>query len=429
MIVAILILVALLLIGVPVPLCFVGATVFIVITRDIPITILLPAGYTAIKSVILLAVFFFVLAGELMNLGGIAVRLLDLVNAFISRIKGGLGVVVIVTTAIFGAMSGSSAAALSAIGTIMIPRMEEHGYPRGYAAAVATLSAPLALLIPPSISLVLIGWVTQISIAACFLCTVGPALLLVVAFSLINRWMIRDIPLKLDPKISFKETSKIANVRFWRAAPGLLMPFIILGGIYSGIFTATEAATVAVVYSLPVGFLIYRSLTVRKLGSAFISSATTTAVVIVMLFFIMILSRVLTMENIPQKMATFLLGISDNKYIILLLVSVFLLLLGMLIDDASGIILASPLLMPVMMEIGVHPLHFVAIVTTNLTMGTMTPPTAPMLYFGIRIGGVTLQQIFKPAMTLLLLGNLPVVIATVYWPDLSLFLPRLLGYT
>jgi tripartite ATP-independent transporter DctM subunit len=238
----------------------------------------------------------------------------------------------------------------------------------------------------------------------------------------------REPGLELSPKQSFKERVKTIGVNTRHAAFGLFAPFIILGGIYGGIFTPTEAAAVAAVYAIPVGFFVYHALSREKLIDCIIKSASQTGMIMVMLYCMMMLSRIYIMENVPQHIATFLTGISENKYVILLMVNVFLLIIGMLMDDASGVLLCAPLLFPVVTSIGVHPFHFAAIIGTNLGMGNITPPCAPLLYFAQSLGDVGFDKVIKPAIILIVFGFFPVVLLTTYLPELSLFLPRLAGF-
>ena len=415
--------------GVPVAMSFGAMTLFLVTWFHMDPGFLIPTAFYKIKSVILLAIPFFIMVGGLMGTGGLAIRLIDLVDAFVGRIKGGLGAVTVAACAMFGAIGGTCSAAVAAIGTVMIPRMEEHGYPRGHATALVSCASILGQLIPPSVPMILFAMVTMQSVPGCWLATVGPGVLTIIIFSIFNYFMVRNLPtLVLRPKLGFTEQTKVVGKATYSSALALLLPVIVLGGVYGGITTPTESACIAVLYVIPISLFIYKALTVRDLGRAFISTATTTGVLVIMLFFIMITSRILTLELIPQQMASALIALSPNKYVILVMVNVFLLLIGMLMDDISGTILTAPLLFPVMMAIGVHPLHFAAITGVNLGLGNVTPPTAPILYLGGRIGNCPIEKYIKPALILMWGGMLPVLIATTYWPELSLFLPRLAGY-
>jgi tripartite ATP-independent transporter DctM subunit len=247
-------------------------------------------------------------------------------------------------------------------------------------------------------------------------------------FCILNFFMTRKMPLKLLPKATAGEQIREIGRSTWKATLALLLPLIILGGIYGGIATPTESACVSVLYVIPVSMFVYKALTLKKLGQAFVSAATTTGVLIIMLFFVMINTRIMTMEQIPQEMAARIMEISSNKFVILLLVNIFLLVIGMIMDDISGTILAASLLFPIMQKVGIHPLHFAAILGVNLGLGNVTPPTAPILYLAGRIGNCQIEEYIMPALKLMVGGLIPVVIATTYWADLSLFLPRLFGF-
>ncbi len=422
-----LILIVLLAIGVPVPFCFMAAVLFLIVMHNYSFEFLLPVAFYSLNSLTLLAVPFFIMAGGLMGSSGIAERLANIATALVGRTKGGLGGATVVACAIFGAVAGTCSAAVAAIGSIMIPRMEAEGYPKGHATGLVTCASVLGQLIPPSVPMILFAWVTRLSVATCFLSTVGPGLLQLIFFIIVNWWMCRKIPtIKVYTPVGISEQIRQVVDAARKGFFALVAPIIILGGIYGGFTTPTEAATITVLYTILAGFLIYRTLTIKELGRTLFTTATTTGVVILMVFFVQILSRIYTMENVPHRLIEILTGISDNKYVILAMVNVFLIILGMLADDFSGTLLAAPLLFPVMKHIGVNPYHFAAIMGTNLGLGNMTPPCAPILYLGGRIGNCSFDKMIKPATIFMIFGNLPVVIITTYWPDLSLFLPRLI---
>lgn len=423
-----LILIILLTLGVPLSLCFGGALLFMTFFARISMISLLLWGFNQIMNPILLTIPLFILSGGVMSESGIAKSLLDFVNAFIGRIKGGLGVVAVVTCAIIGAISGSGFTGIAATGPILIPRMVEEKYPRGYATALITCSSILGLLIPPSTILIIYGWVTGTSILACFLSTVGPGLLIVLTFSIINLFSVRKMPLILEIPMNFKQKRKKIAVSTWQAIPALSMPVIILGGIYGGVFTPTEAAAVAVIISLPIGFLIYRGLKMKNFYKIVKESATSVGTIMVMILVALMLSQTFVMLQIPQAIIKFMFGITTNKYLLLFMINILLFIIGMLVNDATGMVLAAPLLLPLVKELGVTPVQFAAIMGTNLAMGGVTPPYASILYLGMRVGKVGFTEILKPTMKFIIFGYVPVVFLTTYWPELSLFLPRLLGF-
>ena len=239
---------------------------------------------------------------------------------------------------------------------------------------------------------------------------------------MVGRYPVR----KPRPWGSVRQVGREAVHTGWRALPALLMPVLILGSIYGGIATPTEAAAVAVVYAIPVGFFIYRGLTPKGLGSGLLQSGTTIGSIMIMLFFAMMLGRIFIMERIPDQLTAFILGVSENYYVVLLMVNLIVIILGMFMDDISTMLITVSLLLPVVTEIGVNPIHFAAVLTTNVMMGCYTPPMAPMIYIGQRIGGVTFPEMFKTSMMLVIFGYLPVLIVVTYWPALSLWLPKLI---
>jgi len=422
----IVILVGLIVLGVPVPFCFMAAVLFLFVLGNYDPMFIMATGFHKINSMAVLCILFFILMGGIMSSGGIAARLVAISDSILGRTKSGLGTVSIVSCAIFGAIAGTCSAAVAAIGSIMIPRMLDRGYPRGQATALVAAPSVLGQLIPPSVPMVLYAWVTWQSVAACFLSTVVPGIIMVFLYSGVNWMMCRNLPIRTLPAAPLGETIRNFGGAVYKGFFALLMPLIVLGGIYGGVFTPTEAACIATLYCLLVGFFIYRTLDFNRFKQAFTETITTTGVIILMVFFVMILSRMYIMEMVPQRLISMLIGMTENKYAILLMVNVFLLLLGMLMDDFSGTLLAAPLLFPLMKEIGIHPVHFAAILGTNLGLGNKTPPTAPILYLAGRIGNCPIDQLIKPQLIFIFTCSIPVVFLTTYVPALSLWLPHLL---
>ncbi len=414
--------------GVPLPYCFGGALMVMYFIGDVTMKGMMLWGVQQLSNPILLAIPLFVLAGTIMSQSGIAASLLRFVNVFVGHVRGGLGVVAAVSCAIIGAISGSGLTGIAAIGPLLIPEMEKRGYPRAYATALVANSSILGLLIPPSVTMILYGWVTDTSIAACFLATLGPGLMIMASFSIMNLWMSRKFPLILDETPSFGKLAGEASRRGARALPALLLPVIILGGIYGGVMTPTEAAAVAVIYSIPVGFLIYRGLKLPNFLSAGREAATAVGTIMVMILFSMILSQMFVYESIPQQMVSAIFSVTENKILLLIFINILLFLVGMVVNDATAIILIAPLLLPLMTALGISPVQFAAIMGVNTAMGGVTPPYASILYLGARVGNVKVTKMIPPAMFLIVTGYVPVVFLTSFWPDLSLFLPRLFGY-
>lgn len=425
---SVVVLIILLTLGVPLPWCFGGALMVMYFVGDTIMKGNILWGVQQLGNPVLLAIPLFVLAGTIMSESGIAASLLRFVSAFIGHIRGGLGVVAAVSCAVIGAISGSGLTGIAAIGPLLIPEMEKRGYPRAYATALIANSSILGLLIPPSVTMIVYGWVTDTSILACFLATLGPGLLIMLNFSIVNLIMARKFPLVLDDKPTFSQLTTEVTKRGIHAFPALLMPVIILGGIYGGVMTPTEAAAVAVIYSVPVGFLIYKGLRWSNFLSAGKEAATAVGAIMLMILFSMILSQMFVMEGIPQKLVGTIFGITEDPSTLLVMILLLLLLVGMVVNDVTAIILIAPLLLPLMGAIGVNPVHFAAIMGVTTAMGGVTPPYASILYLGARIGNVKVTAVIPPAMLLIATGYMPVVILTAFWPDLSLWLPRFFGY-
>lgn len=415
--------------GVPIAFSFLSATIFLVIVKDYDPSFLMSVGFSSLNSVTLLTLPFFIATGYLVTGGSIANRLIDFVNTMVGSMRGGLGVVAVLVSCIFGAISGAAASSVIAIGTVMIPKMEEHGYPRGYSAALISSSAVLSTMIPPSLAMILYAFVTNQSVAACFLATIGPALFLAAAFSIANVVMVRKMPsVKTDPELDLKIKVQNFKKKGRLALGALFLPIMILGGIYGGIMTPTEAAAAAVFYTLIMSMAVYREMSFGKAALLLRSSVATTGTLMIMMFFAAILARIFTMEQVPQQIATSLLSLSSEPIIILLLINLFLILVGMVIDELSAILLVTPLLFPITLELGIHPVHFAAIVGTNLGLGMMTPPMAGILFIGARTAGVTIDKMMKPTFVLIIFCSIPAILLTTFVPDLSLFLPKLAGF-
>src|SRR5690625_1784712 len=418
----------LLTIGVPLPYCFAGGIITMVALGDATMSGAMVYGFGQLASPILLAIPLFVLAGTIMSSSGIAAALLRLVNNFVGGIRGGLGVVATVSCGIIGAISGSGLTGVAAVGSILIPEMEKRGYPRPYAAALIANSSVLGLLIPPSVTMIVFGWVTNTSILASFLATLGPGLLVTLLLCVINIRMSRKFPLILDEPLELKVKVRQSTKNTFVAIPALLMPVLILGGIYGGIMTPTEAAALAVIYALPVGFLIYRGLTMSSLLEAGKEAGTSVGSIMIMILFSLILSQMFVFNNVPQELVNIVFKITDNKSILLVMICVLLFVLGMIVNDITSIILVAPLLMPLMDALQVSPVQFAAIIGVNTALGGVTPPYASILYLAARVGNVRFIHIIKPAMILLFLGYVPVALLTAFWPGLSTTIPSWLGY-
>ena len=419
------ILVVLIVIEFPIAFAFAAASVTLAAVTGRDLALVLPTAFWQTGGFALLALPLFIVAGTVMRSAQISDRLVAVVERVAGRVRGSLGAVTVVSCMVFGAISGSGAAAIAAIGSVMIPKMDEAGYGRGYATALVACSSVLALLIPPSIPMIVFALTAGISVSAAFLSTVGPAIVIAIGFVAINHRFARRHGVDSGRNFVKGRDPSFATVLL-RGGPALLMPVLMLGGIYSGAFTPTEAAAVALVYAIAMGLFVYRTLGMRTLGRAFVESGAVTASVTTILFFLLIFSQLLSLDAIPRKIATAMLSITEDHVLVLLMINLVLLILGMFIDDISGSILAAVILMPVATRIGVDPIHFAAIVGTNLGLGNVTPPCAPLLFVAGSIGGIELRHFIRPALRFMLVGHLPVVLLVTFVPELSLALPSLL---
>jgi len=422
---ALAVIVALILLEVPVAYAFGLGALGFVWASGRSIDYMLPQAFWQIGSFALLALPLFVLAGRLMNASSVAERILAFIDTIVGRVRGGVGAVTVLACMLVGAIAGSGSSAIAAIGSLMIDRMSARGYDRGYAVALVACSSVLAQLIPPSIPMIVFALMTGIPVTAAFLSTLVPGLMIAAAYILLNRFRAPRAEAAAEP---FRPTvfARELGTRFTAAFWALLMPAIILGGIYSGLFTPTEAAAVAVGYVLAIGFVAYRTLTAGAVVEEVVAAARITGSIIVILFALSIMSRAMLLEQIPMEIGTVLTGLSDSPWVSLLILNLVLLLIGMLVDDVSGSIVAAIVLWPVAMKLGLHPIHFAAIVGTNLGLGNVTPPCAPLLFMAGGIGKAKLPHYIKPTLALLVFGHLPVLLLVTFLPDLSLALPRLL---
>ncbi|MBQ2063024.1 MAG: TRAP transporter large permease [Firmicutes bacterium] len=425
--IAFIILIVLLIIGVPVMYCFGASLLYAAFTLGYTATGMFPTIYGKLSSVVLLSIPLFIMAGKIMEHGKIGDALIGFIELFIGRIKGSLAIITAVSSAVFGSICGSGMATLSCIGSLMMPRMKEKRYPMEIAAAVACCSAPLGMLIPPSSLCIVVAWGANLSVTACFLSTLIPGIILTLLISLNAYVMLkrRDI----DKGSGLDEGVRLGQVvgkRTWHALPALLMPFIILGGIYGGIMTATEAAAVAAIYAIPVAVFIYKGISVRGLKDVLLEGGRTTGIIMVMCVMTMALGQILTMEKLPTKLLETLTAVSDNKYVILLMINIFLVLIGMIMDDTCATMLCSPLLIPIGIALGVDPYQMCAILVVNIGMGNVTPPTAPFLYMASGMAGVNAAKAMKPTIMIILFAYIPVLILVTMIPELSTWLPSLI---
>ena len=422
--IAIILICVLLTIGVSVPLAFGGVLILLVYTGGYDPSGFFATGHWKLNSVILLAIPLFIMAGDIMQRGKIAKPIVEIAELLFGHLRGGLSAASVVASGMFGAISGSGAATLTCIGSIIMPHLRKAQYPAGISGAIVISASPLGLLIPPSGAQLLYAWVGQLSVLKCFLATVVPGIILMIMLIIVN-----FIILRKDNNILITDvTDKFFNVLARKSAiatPAILMPVIILGGIYGGIMTPTEAAGVAVIYAIPVGFFIYRGLTLKVFYESLKESSITIGVVMVMIFTVLVASRFLIFEDIPGIAEDFIYSISDDPLVIFLMLNLVMLMIGMLMDDISGILLSASLLLPIAQNAGMDPIHFAAVLGVNLGMGNITPPTAPLLYLGAQVTNVPVRKLIWPTLIFIIFAWMPTLILTTFFPQIALWLPNM----
>ncbi len=375
-----------------------------------------------LDSFSLLAIPFFVLSGELMNRGGIARRLIAFAKTLVGSLPGGLALINVIGAMLMGAIAGSALASASAMGSILGPEMEKEGYDREFGAAVNITSSTTGLLIPPSNVLIVYSLASGgASIAALFLAGYIPGILTGLLLMIVASIWAKKKGYKVGKKSSIKDVFST----FLSAIPSLFLLVIVIGGIVTGIFTATEASAIAVLYTLILGF-VYREIDFDNLPKVILDSVSTTAVVLLLIGASMSMSWVMSFENIPQSISATLLGISDNKIIILLIINLILLFVGIFMDLTPAVLIFTPIFLPVVTKLGMDPVQFGIIMILNLSIGLCTPPVGSVLFVGVGIAKTSIEKVIKPLMPLFLAMIIALFLIT-YIPALSLWLPGLFG--
>jgi tripartite ATP-independent transporter DctM subunit len=378
---------------------------------------------TGLDSFALLAIPLFILAGQLMNRGGIATRLINFAKVMVGMLPGGLAYVNVLAAMLFGAISGSAGAAASAIGGFMTPLMEKEGYPRPFSASVNITSATTGLIIPPSNVLIIYSLASGgVSIAALFLAGYLPGLLTGFMLMLVAGYISFRKKYKVGERVSFIFGVK----KFLDAVPSLLLLVVVMGGIVYGIFTATEASAIAVLYALILA-MVYKEVRIKDLPGILLSSVNTNAIVMLLIATSMAMSWVMSFENIPQLVTAALLSVSDNKIIVLLLINLILLFVGIFMDMTPAVLIFTPIFLPVVTALGVDPTHFGIIMVLNLCIGLCTPPVGSVLFIGCSVAKINIISVIRPLMPFFVAMIIALILIT-FLPDISLWLPRKFGF-
>ncbi|MBS4193077.1 TRAP transporter large permease [Bacillus sp. FJAT-49705] len=412
-----------LLIGVPIAISLgVSALVAIYFGSTLPLDIITQKAFTSLDSFPLLAIPFFMLSGILMGKGGVSKRLLDLATTMVGWMTGGLSMVTIVACMFFAAISGSGPATVAAIGGFMIPAMVARKYDGGFAAAISASAGSIGVIIPPSIPFVLYGVIGSVSVGSLFLAGIIPGLLIgsglmITSYIISKKQGYKPEQVKV---FDFKSVWKATYDAKW----ALLIPVIILGGIYGGIFSPTEAAVVAVVYSLIIGKFVYKELSWQSIFESFLEAVVINATTMIIIGLSVSFAYFMTLEQIPNDISAFLTEFSTNPVIILLAINILLLIVGMFIDTISALVVLTPILLPIVIGVGIDPIHFGVILVANLAIGFITPPLGVNLFVASSVGKVKFESIVS-AIVPFLVSMIICLLVITYVPALSLWLPGL----
>ena len=390
--------------------------------RDI--TLLYRNVYNGIDSFPLMAIPFFMLAGELMNRGGITMRLVEFSQAFMGHLRGGLAHVNVLSSMLFAGLSGSAVADTSALGSMLIPAMEKQGYTRKFAAAITAASSVIGPIIPPSGIMIIYAYVMGESVAALFLAGVIPGAMVGIGLMLMVKFMANkyDFPVATN-KYSWPERGQASIKAFFP----LLTPVIILGGILGGIFTPTEAAAVAVAYALFIGLFVLRTLKISDLSGVITRAGITSSVVLLLVGAAMAFKTVVSLSHAPEQLAAFILTLTSNPLLFLFLINILLFIVGMFLDAGPAIIILGPILGPIFIGLGIDPIHFAIIMSVNLTVGLATPPMGLVLFVASAVSGERVEAIAKAILPFLAV-EIVVIFLITYIPALSMTIPRLTGF-
>lgn len=412
----------LLILGIPVAFSLGIATLFVISFTGIPIIIVFQRMFAGIDSFILICIPLFILMGNIMEKGGIARRIVNFSNLIVGKIKGGLAAVNVLASMFFAGISGSAVADTSSIGAMLIPMMNEEGYDRGFTVAITCTSSTIGLIIPPSNSMILYSFVAGgISIAKLFAAGIIPGILAGIGLIIVAHIISVKQNYPSHPLPSFKEAIKIIR----EALLSLFLVVIIVGGLLGGVFTATEAAVFGAMYAFIITFFIYKELNLRDLPEIFLKTVYTTTMVIFLVANSSAFAYVLAIEEAPRLVASFLLSITTNKYILLFIINIVLLIVGFFMDMSPAILIFTPLLLPIAIDLGLSPIHFGIIMLVNLCIGLCTPPVGAVLFVGLGIAHMKMTQIVKPLL-LFLIPMIIVLLLVTYIEPITMFIPNII---
>lgn len=408
-------------VGVPIFAALGIASILVLISHGVDLLSVPQNLFEALDSFPLMAIPFYVLAGSLMQTGGISRRLMNLANALVGWFRGGLGAASVLTCMFFSTMSGSSSATTAAVGGIMIPAMEKKGYPKNFSAASVAVAGELGAIIPPSLPMIIYGLVANVSVGSMFIAGILPGILIGVTLMLTIVVVAAVKGFDDVAPVSFGVWAKQVAKAFADSGFALMMPLIILGGIYSGIFTATEASVVAVVYGLVVGMFIYREIRLRDLIKVFSDAAVMTGTIMLIVGFASLFAYVLAINQVPQQFGRMIAAIAGNAFGFLLLANGLLFVVGMFMEALAAIVILAPILAPIAASYGIDPIHFGMVMIVNIAIGMVTPPVGVNLFIASQISGLPLEKLIRPLLIFLAVLVIDVLLIS-YIPAISLAL-------
>lgn len=410
-----------------IPIAFVlGASslYYFLFLGNIPLSMIGQKMYSGIDNYILLAIPFFILAGELMNRSKITDALISFSNILVGRIPGALAQINIVASVFFAGITGSGVADTAALGSILIPAMEKEGYTPEYAAAVTVASSVIGPIIPPSVVMVIYSMATGESVGALFAAGYVPGLLVALVLMILSYVYAKKYN---HPRRTNKLPMKEVLYTLKESIIGMMCPVVLVVGIFSGMFTPTEAAVIACIYAIVAGLFLLKTMSLKDVFDSFVSSAVASSVTLLVIAMANLFGQVLAIERIPSLIANFMLGLTSNKYVFLLLLNLFLLFMGMIMDPGASVLILAPIFLPIALTLGIQPLHFAIVMLVNLNLGLITPPVGTCLYVAAPIAKISLERLSKAVMPFVLMEIVALMIMT-FVPEVILFLPRLLGY-
>ncbi|MGB7606528.1 MAG: TRAP transporter large permease subunit [Lutisporaceae bacterium] len=412
----------LLLLNVPIALSLGVSAIIAMIAAGLPLDLFPMTIYAGIGKFTLLAIPFFILAGNTMEKAGISDKLIDLANKVVGHKKGGLAIVCVITSCFFAAISGSGPATVAALGVIIIPAMVKAGYGKGMPSALMATAGSIGVIIPPSIPFVVYGAIAGVSIGKIFIAGIVPGLLMGTALIIVSLFLIKKMNIAKQEKATFKEVMIAFKDAIW----GLLMPVIILGGIYGGIFTPTEAAAVAAVYGIVVGVFIYKKISLKGLYNLMRESAIGSAVVMFIVACASFFAWFVTTEGIADMASQFLLSVSSSKFVFLFILNIILLIAGCFVDATSALYIFTPIMLPVALKLGYDPVLLGVVMTMNLAIGMVTPPVGVNLYVACGVSKISLKEISIKVIPFVIASVIVLLLVT-YIPQITLFLPSAMG--